>query len=105
MSRSHGAANRKDECAGRFWQGRLKSQALLDEGAILACSDYVDLNAIRAGVAERPQEFAFTSGFDRIPSLKQAHADCPGAATREFGEPVRDASSVWLRRHQSKAAC
>jgi len=34
------AANREDRSGGRFWAGRFKSVALLDEAAMLACSVY-----------------------------------------------------------------
>lgn len=59
-------ANREDQCTGRFWEGRFKCQRLMDEGAMLACMAYVDLNPVRARLAESLEESEFTSVYDRL---------------------------------------
>ncbi|MCC5886890.1 MAG: transposase [Gammaproteobacteria bacterium] len=63
-------ANAEDGCKGRFWDGRFKSQNLLDDRAALAAMAYVDLNPVRAGIAEHLDECEFTSITWRLAQLR-----------------------------------
>ncbi|WP_394203837.1 transposase [Marinagarivorans algicola] len=59
-------ANKEDNCTGHFWESRFKSQALLTETALLSAMAYVDLNPVRACMADTPETSEYTSIKERI---------------------------------------
>jgi REP element-mobilizing transposase RayT len=64
------ANGEEGEGLGKFWQSRFKAVRILDEETLLACAAYVDLNPIRAALAETLEESDYTSVQRRITSLK-----------------------------------
>lgn len=89
-------ANKEDGCKGRFWEGRFKSQALLDEISVLKCMAYVDLNPIRAKVAATPEASAHTSINARIEGRDELLAPLSDQPSGDFSIPMSKTSYIAL---------
>ena len=99
-------ANREDKVRGHFWESRYKAQPLLDEMAIAACMAYVDLNPIRAGIAESPESSDFTSAQERIKDRQEAQSNRTAemqAVKTEHGSRAGWLAPVELEPKQKKA--
>lgn len=101
--------NRQDECTGRFWEGRFKCVKITDEAALLACSVYVDLNPVRARLAETPDEAEHTSIFDRINARRGAKMDSAAfdlkvLSQEEAGKTIKE-TPVRKLKQKKKQKC
>ncbi|MCC9603030.1 hypothetical protein LOC67_20980 [Stieleria sp. JC731] len=87
-------ANREDKASGRFWQDRFVAVRIDDEESLLACAAYVELNPIRAAMAETIEHAEFTSIGKRIESefqcqLMQGDHNRPAAREVSFAKRIR----------------
>ena len=107
-------ANQEDACTGRFWEGRFRSQALLDRAAVLSCMAYVDLNPVRAGLSTSAESSLHTSIRNRLRGIRfqpQKQAKPLGSISQSAASPILsiDFSEYlelvkWSSRRMKKAA-
>ncbi len=88
-------ANKEDECTGRFWEGRFKSQPLMDDAALLTCMAYVDLNPVRAGMCDSLASSDFASIAARLREEARRQREVGTAAVDE-DQVARSVSSPSL---------
>jgi REP element-mobilizing transposase RayT len=99
-------ANRQDECTGRFWEGRFKAQRIVDEAGLLACAMYVDLNPVRASIANSPDRSVHTSAYDRIEAekgseIESAAFDLVAVDSKEAVKALRE-TPMSVRRSKNR---
>lgn len=93
-------ANREDGEVGKFWQARYRAVRILDETALLACAAYVDLNPIRAAMAETIETSDYTSAQQRV---RRVQAEAGAAVDPESDErPAEFLSPVDLQEATGK---
>lgn len=98
-------ANRQDECTGRFWEGRFKALRIVDETGLLACAMYVDLNPVRAAMADSLEKSTHTSVYDRIHGGKGAMIDSAAfdlvpMSTDAAGKAIRETPVAQLQKQR-----
>jgi len=103
-------ANAVDNVTGHFWQSRFRSQALLDEAAVLSAMAYVDLNPMRASIAETPETSDYTSVQQRIEEWQNRRASkpeesAPASENQQSDCVSLDKTIIQLLRFTDDAEC
>lgn len=53
--------NRRYQRSGSLWEGRYKSCLVDTENYLLSCYRYIELNPVRAGMVENPEDYPYSS--------------------------------------------
>ncbi|MBW2544087.1 MAG: transposase [Deltaproteobacteria bacterium] len=53
--------NKKYQRTGTLWEGRFKSSPISTDHYLLACSRYIEMNPVRAGIVEKPEDYEYSS--------------------------------------------
>ncbi|MGZ8292530.1 MAG: transposase [Telluria sp.] len=53
--------NRRHQRTGTLWEGRFRSCLIEDERYLFTCQRYIELNPVRAGMVEHPQNYVWSS--------------------------------------------
>ena len=58
--------NRLERRTGTLWEGRFRSSLVQSERYLLACSRYIELNPVRAGIVAEPLAYPWSSYPQRM---------------------------------------
>ena len=99
---------------GTLWEGRYRSSLIQTERYLLTCMAYIDLNPVRAGMVEAPQDYPWSSHahytgrqHQRLltpPALYWELGNTPFAREAAYGEMVRAGIAEPQQRAMTAAA-
>ena len=82
--------NKRHHRKGFFWSDRFKS-VIVDNGeTLINCLAYIDLNPVRAGICERPEEYRWCSLGYHIQTHNKDHLLSLDFGLKEFGVKTDD---------------
>ena len=106
--------NRAHGRTGTLWEGRYRSSLIQTERYLLTCMAYIDLNPVRAGMVEAPQDYPWSSHahytgrqHQRLltpPALYWELGNTPFAREAAYGEMVRAGIAEPQQRAMTAAA-
>ena len=106
--------NKRHNRSGTLWEGRYKSSLIDSEGYLLTCMAYIDLNPVRAGLAESAEDFNWSSykhlAGQSIDKLVTPHAlywglgNTPFAREAAYAEFVAGGLSVATQKALTESA-
>ena len=82
--------NRRHNRRGYFWGDRFKSVIVENGETLINCLAYIDLNPLRAGLVERPEEYRWNSLGYHIQTDNQGHFLSTDFGLKEFNPPAAD---------------
>jgi len=106
--------NKRHNRSGTLWEGRYKSSLIDSEAYLLTCMAYIDLNPVRAGLAESAEDFRWSSykhlAGQSIDKLVTPHAlywglgNTPFAREAAYAEFVAGGLSVATQKALTESA-
>lgn len=97
---------------GTLWEGRFRASPVQDDGYVISCMRYIELNPVRANLVRRPEDYSWSSyrpnALGTSDPLLTAHATyldiSPDPVARRelyrmrFADDFDEAWSQWIRK-------
>lgn len=64
--------NARHQRSGTLWEGRFRAGLIEGERHLVACMRYIELNPVRAGLCQRPEEWPWSSAAHHLGLARQA---------------------------------